>query len=205
MIRRLVDSALRYFALEQGRFVGLYTKLCRPTGSEYALYLQRWGGLRGVGGNCSINVGVRITDPAYVLIGNSCVLADCTLIGHDAVVHIIQSVYGCKTDSVGKIVIKDNCFVGHGAILMPGVTIGPNAVVGAGAVVTRDVLAGMVVAGVPAKVVCTLDSLAARVEARSRAYPWHHMIEQRAGSFDPAVEPELVRQRLKFFFGEDTH
>lgn len=57
----------------------------------------------------------------------------------------------------GAIQVKENSFVGVRAILMPGVTIGPNSIVGAGAVVTRDVPPGTVAVGSPARVVCTLD------------------------------------------------
>jgi maltose O-acetyltransferase len=55
------------------------------------------------------------------------------------------------------IVIEDNVWIGGGAILLPGVKIGLNAVVGAGAVVTRDVLMNMVVAGNPARVIREIE------------------------------------------------
>ena len=51
------------------------------------------------------------------------------------------------------VVIEDNVWVGGGAILLPGVTVGRNAVVGAGAVVSRDVPANTVVVGSPARVI----------------------------------------------------
>lgn len=51
------------------------------------------------------------------------------------------------------IVVEDNVWVGGGAILLPGITVGRSAVVGAGAVVTRDVPANTVVAGNPARVI----------------------------------------------------
>jgi acetyltransferase-like isoleucine patch superfamily enzyme len=54
---------------------------------------------------------------------------------------------------VQPIVIKRNAWIGAAATILPGVTIGENAVVAAGAVVSRDVPANTVVAGVPAKVV----------------------------------------------------
>ncbi|MBF9220633.1 DapH/DapD/GlmU-related protein [Hymenobacter ruricola] len=54
------------------------------------------------------------------------------------------------------IVIKRNAWIGAGATILPGVTIGENAVVAAGAVVSRDVPANAVVAGIPAKVVKSL-------------------------------------------------
>ena len=49
--------------------------------------------------------------------------------------------------------IEDNVWIGGGAILLPGVTVGDNSVIGAGAVVTRDVPANTVVAGNPARVI----------------------------------------------------
>ncbi len=60
-------------------------------------------------------------------------------------------------DVFGSIVVGDNVFIGYGAILMPGVKIGSNSVVGAGAIVTRDVLDNVVVVGCPAKVIMSKD------------------------------------------------
>ncbi|MGO1617472.1 MAG: DapH/DapD/GlmU-related protein [Oceanisphaera sp.] len=57
---------------------------------------------------------------------------------------------------LSAIVIKNNAWLGAGAMILPGVTIGENAVVAAGAVVTKDVAANTVVAGVPAKLINTL-------------------------------------------------
>ena len=58
-----------------------------------------------------------------------------------------------KTLVPEAVVIKRNAWIGAAATIMPGVTIGENAVVAAGAVVTKDVPENTVVAGVPAKVV----------------------------------------------------
>jgi len=54
------------------------------------------------------------------------------------------------------IVIRRNAWIGAAATILPGVTIGENAVVAAGAVVSRDVPANAVVAGIPAKIVKTI-------------------------------------------------
>ena len=51
----------------------------------------------------------------------------------------------------GKIIINDDAWIGAGAIILPDITIGEGAIVGAGAVVTRNVDAFTKVAGVPAK------------------------------------------------------
>ncbi|OZI05723.1 acetyltransferase [Siphonobacter sp. BAB-5385] len=54
------------------------------------------------------------------------------------------------------VVIKRNAWIGAGATILPGVTIGENAIVAAGAVVNRDVPENTIVAGVPAKIIKTL-------------------------------------------------
>ena len=57
----------------------------------------------------------------------------------------------------GKVLVKKNAWLGLGVTICPGVTIGENAVVAAGAVVTKDVPDNAVVGGVPAKVIRMLD------------------------------------------------
>lgn len=55
------------------------------------------------------------------------------------------------------IVVEDGCWICSGATICGGVTIGKNSIVGAGAVVTRDVPSGVIVAGVPARVMRKID------------------------------------------------
>ncbi len=57
------------------------------------------------------------------------------------------------TRTVNPVVIGDDAYIGVGAIILPGVRIGNHAVVAAGAVVTRDIPASEVVAGVPARMI----------------------------------------------------
>jgi len=56
-----------------------------------------------------------------------------------------------KTLLPGRVLVKQNAWIGAAATLMPGITIGENSVVAAGAVVTKDVPPNVVVAGVPAR------------------------------------------------------
>lgn len=203
MIKNIFKSILRYFAFEKGKYTSLYLKVCKPDMAEYADYLRLHGRLHGIGNNCHINLAVNITDPEYVLIGNNVMLSDCTLLGHDGVVGVLNDAYNVKLDSVGKIVIKDNVFIGHGAIIMPGITIGPNAVVAAGAVVTKDVMEGDIVGGVPAKPISKVDSLVRKLQEKTDSLPWANIIKTRTGAHDPKLEPELLRQRVKYFFPND--
>ena len=56
----------------------------------------------------------------------------------------------------GKICIKNNVYIGHGAKIMPGVTIEENCIIGAGSIVTKSIPKGSVVAGNPARFVSTI-------------------------------------------------
>ena len=62
-----------------------------------------------------------------------------------------------KWEAAEPIAIGDNVWLGGGAIVLPGVTIGADTVVGAGAVVTSDLPAGVLALGTPARVVRTLE------------------------------------------------
>lgn len=65
-----------------------------------------------------------------------------------------------NADRFGRIYVGENTNIGWDAIIMPGVTIGKNCIVGCGAVVTKDVPDNSVVAGIPAKVLETVEEYA---------------------------------------------
>mgnify|MGYP001046639594 CR=1 FL=1 len=106
----------------------------------------------------------------YVYLNFSCTILDCNevRIGNHVMVgpgvqiytaaHHLQAEPRNQGWEVAKaITIADNVWIGGSAILLPGVNIGQNAVVGAGAVVTRDVPANTVVVGNPARVVRVIE------------------------------------------------
>jgi len=70
----------------------------------------------------------------------------------------------------GRITIHDNCFIGYGTIIMPNVSIGPNAVVAAGSVVTRDIPPDTVVGGVPARPIMSIEEYANKILAQAPLY-----------------------------------
>lgn len=201
MLVKLFRYCLKQYAWRTGKARAIYRRLCCPTSLEWGGFLARWGGFYSVGERVSITFGCNVTDPAYVRVGSNVGLSSCTILGHDASVRILNNRFDKKLDSVGKVDIRDNSFVGHGAIVMPRVTIGPDSIVAAGAVVTKDVPPGVVVGGNPARVICTTEELLRRMEARSDAYPWIDLIRQREGSYDPRMEADLVRMRVAHFYG----
>lgn len=200
MFLRLLKSILRYYANEKGKFIPLYLRICNPEDDEYTNFLRRHGRFNFIGKNTYITKGANITDPEYVRLGNNVILSKCTLLGHDGVVSMLDRAYNVKLDSVGKVDIKDNVFIGYDAIIMPGVTIGPNAIVAAGAVVTKDVLEGDIVAGVPAKSISRVDDLVTRLQASTDVLPWVGLIKTRDFKYDPKVEQELIAMRVKYFY-----
>lgn len=202
-MRNLVNKLFRFLAFRYGKFSGLYRKLCNPLPDEYAEFLRRHGGFYSIGNQCSILQSTVFTDPAYVRMGNNVQFSSCCVLGHSGVANMLRIAHGVKLDSVGKVDFRDNVFIGYGAIIMPGVTIGPNAIVGAGAVVTRDVPPNSVVAGIPARVVGTIDAVLKKLEAQTREYPWADLIYTREGAFDFKLEPELKRLRVAHFYGKD--
>lgn len=58
---------------------------------------------------------------------------------------------------IGRVIIGNNVFIGAESVILPGVTIGDNVVIGANSTVTYDIPENTVVAGSPAKVICSLD------------------------------------------------
>lgn len=74
----------------------------------------------------------------------------------------------------GRIVIRDNCFIGAGATIMPGVTIGPNSVVAAASVVTQDIAPNTVVGGVPARLLMSMEEYAEKCLAENPPYDAAH-------------------------------
>jgi len=85
--------------------------------------------------------------PYLISIGSNCTLSKgVKLIAHDASTFPYLGV-----TRVGKIEIKDNCYLGENVIVLPGVTIGPNVMIAAGSVVNKDIAPDSCVAGVPAR------------------------------------------------------
>lgn len=107
-----------------------------------------------LGKNVFINACCHFQDHGGVTLGDGC------QIGHNVVFATLN--HGIaptdrKNTYPASIVLGKNVWVGSNATILQGVTIGDNAVVAAGAVVTKDVSANTIVGGVPAKVIRRID------------------------------------------------
>jgi acetyltransferase-like isoleucine patch superfamily enzyme len=201
-VRNIIRKIVRYLAFERHWWPDLYMLVCRPDSIEYAEYLRRHGGFQAIGENCHILPTTNFTDPAYVRLGNNVHFSNSAVIGHDGSIAMLNKAYGVKLEAVGKIDIRDNVFIGYQAVILPGVTIGPDAIVAAGSVVTKDVAPGDIVAGVPARAIGRVKDLVGKLQARTNDLPWADLIEKRTKDFDLEMEPELVRRRVAYFYPE---
>lgn len=103
-----------------------------------------------IGSRTFINANVRFGAKAGVTIGRFAQIAPD--VSFETSSHDLSFTDGrSRADKSLPVVVHDHVWIGTGAIILPGVTIGRGAVVAAGAVVTRDVPARTLVAGVPAK------------------------------------------------------
>jgi len=115
-----------------------------------------------IGDNCRIWGYTDIMFPQLVTIGRNCVLATRSAV-------LTHGIFA--TPLRGKpVTIGDNCYIGYGAIVVPGVTIGDNCIIGAGAVVGSDIPANSIAVGNPARVVGQRDpeELKQYIEIRER-------------------------------------
>jgi acetyltransferase-like isoleucine patch superfamily enzyme len=125
-----------------------------------------------------VSLGRGGKDP--ISIGRNCVLTGCTILGHDASTNRALGLLPGESSPIMPVVIEDDCFIGSGAIILMGVRVGRGSIVGAGAVVTKDVPPGSVVGGNPAKVICTVAELVEKRKQLAREHPEYFPVRPRA-------------------------
>ena len=72
---------------------------------------------------------------------------------------------------IGRVTIGDNVFIAAESVVLPGVTVGSNVIIGANSTVTHDVPDNCVVAGSPARVICTLEEYLEKERSRMQTAP----------------------------------
>ena len=129
-------------------------------------FFYRLGGMK-IGSGSTIHMYARFYNPCNIAIGNDSIVGESAVldgrgklaIGNHVDIASEVMIYNSEHDindpdfgaKNAPVIIEDYVFIGPRAIILPGVTIRKGAIVGAGAVVTKDVEEGMVVGGVPAR------------------------------------------------------
>ena len=159
VLRRL-DTIDLEFEMMVLRFVG------HSPSHHIRRFFYRLGGMK-IGKGSTIHTGATFYDTRNISLGVDTIIGENVVLDGRAKLSIGSHVdiasevmmYNAQHDTAsedfhavqGEVVIEDYVFIGPRAIILPGVHIGRGAIVGAGAVVTKDVQALSIVGGVPAK------------------------------------------------------
>lgn len=106
-----------------------------------------------IGNNVSFTRRITIYCAGNIIIGNNCMFASDILVTDENHGINADNIYRDNPLSIKDVEIGENVWIGEKAIILPGVHIGSNAIVGAGAVVTSDIPASAICGGVPASII----------------------------------------------------
>ena len=144
-----------------------YTIKIKHDAVSYARFL----GVR-IGDGCQILCDPDITfgtEPWLIKLGNHVDVTDrVQFLTHEGGIWCARGIddkYN-RLDCISPITVGNNVMIGCGSTIMPGITIGNNVIIAAQAVVTKDIPDGVVVGGVPAKVITTIDKFMTSFEKR---------------------------------------
>lgn len=119
------------------------------------------GGVK-IGDNCIIRCPktalIDMTRPSLISIGNNVDMNRYfQILTHDWSSSVFRNKYHDFLNSSGKVTIGNNIYFGTNVTVLKGVTIGDNCIIGAHSLVTHDIPSDSVAAGIPCRVICSLD------------------------------------------------
>lgn len=135
----------------------LYYKIC--SNDKRINFLRKQG--VHIGEDCDIASNVNFgSEPYLISLGDKVrISANVLFITHDGGCWVVRNCdFSYKNvDLISQIKVGNNVHIGMGAIIMPGVHIGNNVIIGCGAIVTGDIPDNSVAAGVPCRVIRSID------------------------------------------------
>ena len=129
-----------------------------------------------------------------ISIGNNVTLTGVTVLSHDASTQIPRGV-----SKVGRVRIGNDVFIGHGAIILPGVTIGYRCVIGAGSVVSRDIPSDSIAMGNPAHIVGSYEAFVEKHRSQMKTHP----VFSTFWADKTDIEKETMKKELDHGIGYD--
>ena len=131
------------------------------------------------------------SEPFLIEIGNHVTLAEgVSFINHGGDARVTKRIEKYKDGrNFGRIKIGNNTFIGKGTILMPGISIGNNCIIGSLSVVSSSVPDNSVYVGSPAKFICTIDEYGERLLTNNVMYP--RELEQNRKALEDYLQKNL--------------
>lgn len=145
----MIKNLLRHIILKE-----------KASSTRYIKYLRKKGVIIGEG--CEIfapsRIFIDLTRPYLIEIGDNVQITNgVTILTHGYDWSVLKEVYGEVLGSAGAVVISNNVFIGMNAIILKGVHIGENVIIGAGSLVNKSIPDNCVAAGNPCKVIMSLE------------------------------------------------
>jgi hypothetical protein len=148
---------------------------------------------------------IDLSRPSLVDIGNYVdINLNFTILTHDYVTSVFLRVYKQFINSSGKVKIGNNVYFGKNCTILKGVTIGDNCIIGAGSIVNSNIPNNSVAAGIPAKVICSLDDYFKKrsILALDEAFEYAKSIKSRYGRLP--IESDFREEFIYFISGKDV-
>ncbi len=126
------------------------------------------------GSNVYANFNLTCVDDTHIYVGDFTMFGPNVIIataGHPILPELREQVYQYNM----PVRIGRNCWIGAGAIIVPGITIGDNVVVGAGSVVTKDLPSNVIAVGNPCRVLREVNEQDRVYYYKDRRIDWEHL------------------------------
>ncbi len=165
----------------------MFAEVGRDCYIESPFYSNFGGGHVHLGDNVYFNFGVTMVDDTHIYIGSQTMLGPHVVVataGHPILPQLRQ--YGYQYNA--PVHIGNNCWLGAGVLVMPGVTIGDNCVIGAGSVVNKDIPANSVAVGSPCKVLRPIGEHDRQYYFKDRSIDWADISQQLEQAHLPPVD-----------------